>query len=85
MPAVHIDLWRLSLITIVSICLPLLIGFVADQFVDFVLPLALVAGMLTLPFTIFFVCRAVLAEMDRVIAIVAPEETAEDLGAVEER
>lgn len=65
--------WRkLALIYVVTIGVPLLLGAIAELFFESVFSLVLLAGFMAIPLAVFFVCRTALAEMDRVVELVAP-------------
>ncbi len=74
MSSVRIDLRRLTFVYAASILLPLLIGVVAELFIDASFSLVLLAAFVSMPLVVFFVCRSALAEMERVVQIVAPPE-----------
>lgn len=77
MSSVRVDLRRLSLIYGATIVVPLAIGFLAELFIDAAFSLVLTAAFASIPLGVFFVCRTALAEMERVVQLVAPmEETA---------
>ncbi len=78
MPSVHLDIRRLSLIALACMVIPLVVGFIVDQLVPSTLSITLLAGLAAIPIAVIFVSRAVLADMDRVIRIVAPEDAPDD-------
>jgi hypothetical protein len=75
--SVLIDLRRLTIIYSAAILVPLAIGFLAELWIDVDFSLIIVAGFVSLPLVVFFVCRTALAEMERVVQLVAPPEEAE--------
>ena len=77
---VRVDLWRLAFVYGAAILAPLSIGLVAELLFEADFSLILMAAFVSLPLVVFFVCRTALAEMERVVQIVAP---AEDPTAVE--
>jgi hypothetical protein len=77
-PSVHLDIRRLSLIALACMVIPLVVGFIVDQLVPSTLSITLLAGLAAIPIAVIFVSRAVLADMDRVIQIVAPEDAPDD-------
>jgi hypothetical protein len=77
-PSVQIDLRRLTLVYSAAILIPLIIGFVAEFWIDADFSLVVVAGFVSLPLVVFFVCRTALAEMERVVQMVAPVEETEN-------
>jgi hypothetical protein len=78
-PSVLIDLRRLTIVYSTAILAPLAIGFFVDLWIDIDFSLIIVAGFVSLPLVVFFVCRTALAEMERVVQLVAPlEETEKD-------
>ena len=74
MQSERINIWRLSLIFVVSAAIPLLIGLGVDLLFPSSLSMLMVAGIVSIPIVAFVVSRAVLAEMERVIQIIAPSE-----------
>lgn len=78
MQSERINIWRLSLIFVVSAAIPLLIGLGVDILFPSSLSMLMVAGIVSIPIVAFVVSRAVLAEMERVIQLVAPSEPADD-------
>lgn len=74
----RINIWRLSLIFFVSAAIPLLIGLGVDVLFPSSISMLMVAGIVSIPIVAFVVSRAVLAEMERVIQLVAPFEPADD-------
>jgi hypothetical protein len=75
---------RLAIIYLATIGIPLLMGAIAELFFESVFSLVLLAGLLAIPLAVFFVCRTALAEMERVVEMVAPlPEDEEPLNAVE--
>jgi len=70
----RINLWRLSLVFVVSAAIPLLIGLGTDALFPSSISMLMVAGIVSIPIVAFAVSRAVLAEMERVIQLVAPLE-----------
>ncbi|MBX3000660.1 MAG: hypothetical protein KF893_19220 [Caldilineaceae bacterium] len=85
MSSVLIDLRRLTIVYGAAIFVPLAIGFLADLWIDVDFSLVIVAGFVSLPLVVFFVCRTALAEMERVVQLVAPSEEAEKDELVTER
>jgi hypothetical protein len=71
---VRVDLWRLAFVYTTAILAPLLVGLVAEFFFDTDFSLILLVAFVSLPLVIFWVCRTALAEMERVVQIVAPAE-----------
>lgn len=78
MSSVLIDLRRLILVYSAAILVPLTLGFLVELWIDVDFSLIVIAGFVSLPLVVFFVCRTALAEMERVVQIVAPSEEAED-------
>jgi len=74
----RINIWRLSLIFFVSAAIPLLIGLGVDILFPSSISMLMVAGIVSIPIVAFVVSRAVLAEMERVIQLVAPFEPVDD-------
>jgi hypothetical protein len=56
---------------------PLALGFFVELFVDMDFSLVIMAGFVSIPLAVFFVCRTALAEMERVVQQVAPLEELE--------
>lgn len=77
MSSVLIDLRRLAIVYSVAILVPLTIGFLVELWIDVDFSLIVVAGFVSLPLVVFFVCRTALAEMERVVQMVAPSEEEE--------
>lgn len=77
MPSERINIWRLTWIFVVSAAIPLLIGLGVDALYPSSLSMLMVAGIVSIPIVAFVVSRAVLAELERVIQLVAPVETDE--------
>jgi hypothetical protein len=75
--SVLIDLRRLAIVYSVAILAPLTIGFLVELWIDVDFSLIVVAGFVSLPLVVFFVCRTALAEMERVVQMVAPSEEEE--------
>lgn len=74
MAPVRMDVRRLSIIFLLSTAAPLFLGLLAVVLFDVSVTLLLWVGVMTIPLAAFTVGRAVLAEMDRVIQEVAPDE-----------
>lgn len=71
-PAARIDLRRLLTLLLVWVVMPLALTFSLDLLLD-TLPILTIVGLLiAVPVGGYFVMRAALQEMDRVIAQVAP-------------
>lgn len=85
MSSVLIDVRRLILVYSAAILAPLGVGFLAELWIDVNFSLIIVAGFVSLPLAVFFVCRTALAEMERVVQLVAPSEEAEKDNLVLER
>ncbi|MBX3050057.1 MAG: hypothetical protein KF753_01210 [Caldilineaceae bacterium] len=75
MKSERIDIWRLSVIFVVSAAVPLLIGFGVDLLFPSSISMLMVAGIVSIPIVAFVVSRSVLAEMERVIQQVAPSDS----------
>lgn len=80
----RINIWRLSLIFVVSAAIPLLIGLGVDALFPSSISMLMVAGIVSIPIVAFVVSRSVLAEMERVIQLVAPDEPADSTYAGEQ-
>ncbi len=78
MQSERINIWRLSLIFVFSAAIPLLIGLGVDVLFPSSLSMLMVAGIVSIPIVAFVVSRSVLAEMERVIQLVAPSEPTDD-------
>lgn len=78
----HINIWRLTAVFFVSIAIPLLVGWVLDQFIPSPIPMLMLAAIVSIPIVAFTVSRAVLGEMKRVIELVAPPQVAEEADVV---
>ena len=72
---VRINVWRLSIIFLLSTVVPLALSFLAIELFDLSITVLLWVSIASIPLAAFTVSRAVLAELDRVIQILAPEET----------
>ncbi len=77
MQSVRINIWRLSVVFVISAAIPLLIGLGIDALFPSSLSMLMVAAIVSIPIVAFVVSRAVLAEMGRVIQLVAPVEADE--------
>jgi len=73
----RINVWRLSVIFVVSAAVPLLIGLGVDALFPSSISMLMIAGIVSIPIVAFVVSRSVLAEMERVIQVIAPYESAE--------
>lgn len=80
----RINIWRLSLIFVVSAAIPLLIGLGVDVLFPSSISMLMIAGIVSIPIVAFVVSRSVLAEIERVIQLVAPYEPDGDPQADEE-
>ena len=85
MPSERINIWRLSVVFVVSAAIPLLIGLGVDAFFPSSLSMLMVAAIVSIPIVAFAVSRAVLAEMERVIQLIAPVEADEPEDKTERR
>ncbi len=74
MPSARINIWRLTVIFVVSAAIPLSIGLGVDALFPSSLSMLMVAAIVSIPVVAFVVSRAVLAEMGRVIQLIAPVE-----------
>lgn len=81
MQSERINIWRLSQIFFISAVIPLLIGLGVDILFPSSISMLMVAGIVSIPIVAFVVSRAVLAEMERVIQLVAPFEPTDDENA----
>ncbi len=79
----RINIWRLSLVFVVSAAIPLLIGLGIDMLYPSSLSMLMVAGIVSIPIVAFTVSRAVLGEMRRVLDAVAPAPDTEQTDVVE--
>ncbi len=84
---VRINMQRLSIVFLLSTIVPLALSFLAVKLFDLSIAVLLWVGLASIPLAAFTVSRAVLAELDRVIQIVAPEEpdifAASESGAID--
>lgn len=83
MQSQRINIWRLSLVFLFSAAIPLLIGLGADLLFPSSLSMLMLAGIVSIPIVAFTVSRSVLAEMERVIQLVAPDELTDNTQAGE--
>jgi len=79
----RINIWRLSLVFVSSAAIPLLIGLGVDLLFPSSLSMLMLAGIVSIPIVAFTVSRSVLAEMERVIQLVAPAEPVDETHAGE--
>lgn len=84
MQSERINIWRLSFIFVVSAAIPLLIGLGVDALFPSSISMLMIAGIVSIPIVAFTVSRSVLAEMERVIQMAAPNEPADGTQAGEE-
>lgn len=77
MTSVRIEYRRIALVYLVTIAGPLLLGLIAEFFFEASFSLVLLAAFVSIPIAVFFVCRTAIAEMERVVQIVAPYEVEE--------
>lgn len=82
MSSVRIDLRRLTIVYSAVILIPLAIGFLAELLIDVDFSLIILAGFVSIPLAVFFVVKTALAEMERVVQLVAPYEEDEEVGDV---
>ncbi|MCB0116321.1 MAG: hypothetical protein R2873_01805 [Caldilineaceae bacterium] len=78
MSSVRIDLRRLTIVYSAVILIPLVIGLLAELLIDVDFSLIILAGFVSIPLAVFFVVRTALAEMERVVQLVAPSEIEDD-------
>ena len=78
MSSVRIDLRRLTIVYSAVILIPLAIGFLAELLIDVDFSLLILAGFVSIPLAVFFVVKTALAEMERVVQMVAPSEEDEE-------
>lgn len=78
MSSVRIDLRRLTIVYSAVILIPLVIGLLAELVIDVDFSLIVLAGFVSIPLAVFFVVRTALAEMERVVQLVAPSESEDD-------
>jgi len=76
--SVRIDLRRLTFVYSAVILIPLAIGFLAELLIDVDFSLIILAGFVSIPLAVFFVVKTALAEMERVVQLVAPSEEDEE-------
>lgn len=84
MQSERINVWRLSVIFVVSVAIPLLVGLGVDVLFPSSISMLMIAGIVSIPIVAFVVSRSVLAEMERVIQLVAPHDAADSEAAVSE-
>ena len=84
MQSKRINIWRLSRVFVVSAVIPLLIGLGVDIFYPTSISMLMVAGIVSIPIIAFFVSRSVLAEIERVVQFVAPDEPTDNTYAGEQ-
>ena len=73
----RINIWWLTLVFVISAAIPLLVCLGIDALFPSSLSMLMVAAIVSIPIVAFAVSRAVLAEMGRVIQLVAPAEADE--------
>ncbi len=74
---VRIDVWRALKALLLTLVIPLSAAFVIDRLTGLLPFVTIVAIVVFIPLATIVVGRILLAELDRVIAIVAPEPPAE--------
>ncbi len=79
---VRIDLWRGLWALLFTLVLPMSLAVVADLLTGSLPWLTIAAVLICIPLATVVVSRTVLAEFDRVVALVAPPELDEDEEAV---
>lgn len=77
MKSERMNVTRLTLVFVVSVTIPLLIGLGVDALFPSSISMLMLAGIVSIPIVAFTVSRAVLAEMERVIQAVAPDDPPE--------
>lgn len=73
----RLNVTRLTLVFVVSVTIPLLIDLGVDALFPSSISMLMLAGIVSIPIVAFTVSRAVLAEMERVIQAVAPDDAPE--------
>ncbi len=71
---VRINVWRLSIVFLLSTAVPLALSFLAIELFELSINVLLWVSIASIPLAAFTVSRALLAELDRVFQILAPEE-----------
>lgn len=79
----QIDWRRLTKWLLLTLILPVLLAISIDLLIGMLPILTLVTSLICIPVATFFVGRAILSEMDRVLAVLAPEVPKSDDDAVE--
>jgi hypothetical protein len=77
MRPVRISVLRLTRTLLLCLAVPLLAGLFVDRLFGTGTTVMVVVGFVCIPLAAFFVSRAVLSELDKVIQVVAPEEITE--------
>ena len=73
---IRIDLWRGVKALLLTLVIPMSIAVISDMTMGTLPWLTIAAVIICIPLATIVVNRTVLAEFDRVVAIVAPEEAA---------
>lgn len=82
-PQVRIDWRRLTKWLMLTLIVPVVSAIIFDLLIGTLPILTLVTSLICIPVATFFVGRAILSEMDRVLAVLAPEVPKSDDDAVE--
>jgi F0F1-type ATP synthase assembly protein I len=71
----RVNVGRMTLVLLVTLIMPLIIGVCLDLLIDTSPWITVCMGIISLPFSAFFVVRQGKYEMERVIEAVAPEQS----------
>jgi hypothetical protein len=74
----RINIYRLSMGVLVSLVFPFLLVMLFDLYFGWMPLLPSIASIILIPISSFFVIRAVVAEFERVIQVVAPQISEND-------